>query len=42
VAWVKPKVVVEVSYSEVMIGRLRPVLRAVASCGMPPTGAREK
>jgi len=33
----------QVSYSDVMMGRLRdPVLRAVAPCGIPPTGAREK
>jgi hypothetical protein len=37
VVWVKPKVVVEV------MGRLcDPVLRAVAPCGLAPTGAREK
>jgi hypothetical protein len=35
--------VVEVSFSEVMQGRLRDaVLRAVAPCGIAPTGAREK
>jgi hypothetical protein len=43
VVWVEPRVEVEVSFSEVMLGRLRdPVLRAVAPCGIPPTGAREK
>jgi len=43
VVWVKPKVVVEMSYNEVMMGRLRdPVLCAVAPCGIAPTGGRER